>query len=158
MSVPLTQRAHDRIRESAGHSFKSALSHTMVHDTRDDPFTATRGLYLRLFQVRPFLTSSTNAFPLTYSAKGICWFGGRCKPLQVRSRVTNLPAVGWRLCSSRCCSPVCLLGAKTEMHIRAFLSVSGAGYSCRCPYWAAMPPNSPIVFSSVGRLLSECSR
>lgn len=38
------------IRNAAGPSVKSALSHTMVRDTRDDPFIATSGSYLRLMQ------------------------------------------------------------------------------------------------------------
>lgn len=38
------------IRNAAGLSVKSALSHTLLRDTRDDPFIATRGMYTRLVQ------------------------------------------------------------------------------------------------------------
>ncbi|KAI8922700.1 surface antigen-domain-containing protein [Entophlyctis helioformis] len=38
------------IRKDAGHSLKSALSHTFTFDSRDDPNIPTRGLYLRTFQ------------------------------------------------------------------------------------------------------------
>ncbi|GAA5826820.1 hypothetical protein JCM11251_002906 [Rhodosporidiobolus azoricus] len=38
------------IRNSAGPSTKSALSHTFTHDTRDDPFLSTRGAFLKLRQ------------------------------------------------------------------------------------------------------------
>ncbi|GAA6064252.1 hypothetical protein JCM10212_006401 [Sporobolomyces blumeae] len=38
------------VRDAAGASVKSALSHTFTRDTRDDPFIATRGFYLRLKQ------------------------------------------------------------------------------------------------------------
>lgn len=40
-----------RIREAAGPSVKSALSHTFTCDTRDDPFASTRGSFLKLKQV-----------------------------------------------------------------------------------------------------------
>ena len=40
-----------RIREAAGPSVKSALSHTFTRDTRDDPFASTRGSFLKLKQV-----------------------------------------------------------------------------------------------------------
>ncbi|GAA5854270.1 hypothetical protein JCM5353_000195 [Sporobolomyces roseus] len=38
------------VRDAAGASVKSAISHTFTRDTRDDPFIATRGFYLRLKQ------------------------------------------------------------------------------------------------------------
>ncbi|GAA6043499.1 hypothetical protein JCM8097_002242 [Rhodosporidiobolus ruineniae] len=38
------------IRNSAGPSVKSAISHTFTHDTRDDPFLATRGAFVKLKQ------------------------------------------------------------------------------------------------------------
>ncbi|GAA5899940.1 SAM complex subunit SAM50 [Sporobolomyces salmoneus] len=38
------------VRDAAGASVKSALSHTFTRDTRDDPFIATRGFYLKLRQ------------------------------------------------------------------------------------------------------------
>ncbi|GAA5895455.1 hypothetical protein JCM6882_006257 [Rhodosporidiobolus microsporus] len=38
------------IRNSAGPSTKSALSHTFTHDTRDDPFLSTRGAFVKLRQ------------------------------------------------------------------------------------------------------------
>lgn len=38
------------IKRLAGHSVKSSLSHLYTTDTRDDPFTATRGHYLKVFQ------------------------------------------------------------------------------------------------------------
>ncbi|GAA5954097.1 hypothetical protein JCM3765_005289 [Sporobolomyces pararoseus] len=38
------------VRDAAGASVKSALSHTFTRDTRDDPFIATRGFYLKLKQ------------------------------------------------------------------------------------------------------------
>jgi outer membrane protein insertion porin family len=38
------------MREAGGHSFKSSLSHTWVHDTRDDRLTGTHGLYAKIYQ------------------------------------------------------------------------------------------------------------
>ena len=38
------------MRKAAGHTLKSALSHSFISDTRNDPFIATRGRYLRLMQ------------------------------------------------------------------------------------------------------------
>lgn len=38
------------MREAAGQTLKSSVSHTWTRDTRDDKFTATRGLYTKLFQ------------------------------------------------------------------------------------------------------------
>ncbi|GAA5945005.1 SAM complex subunit SAM50 [Sporobolomyces koalae] len=38
------------VRDSAGPSVKSAVSHTFTRDSRDDPFIATRGFYLKLKQ------------------------------------------------------------------------------------------------------------
>ncbi|GAA5870366.1 hypothetical protein JCM8547_006615 [Rhodosporidiobolus lusitaniae] len=38
------------IRNAAGPSVKSSLSHTFTHDTRDDPFLSTRGAFLKLKQ------------------------------------------------------------------------------------------------------------
>lgn len=40
------------MRNAAGPTVKSSISHTYTRDTRDDPFVATRGHYLRLRQVR----------------------------------------------------------------------------------------------------------
>lgn len=40
------------IREAAGHTVKSSVSHTYVHDTRDDKAVPTRGVYLKTQQVR----------------------------------------------------------------------------------------------------------
>jgi outer membrane protein insertion porin family len=37
------------MREAAGTSTKSALSHTFLFDTRDDKIAATRGVYAKLF-------------------------------------------------------------------------------------------------------------
>ncbi|TFK41579.1 surface antigen-domain-containing protein [Crucibulum laeve] len=37
------------IREAAGQTFKSSLSHTFVLDTRDDRITSTQGVYAKLF-------------------------------------------------------------------------------------------------------------
>ncbi|KAG8995249.1 hypothetical protein FRB94_009324 [Tulasnella sp. JGI-2019a] len=45
----LTDTASQSIREAAGHSVKSALSHTVVYDTRDDNMTATKGVYSKIF-------------------------------------------------------------------------------------------------------------
>lgn len=39
------------MRKLGGHNVKSALTHTYVRDTRDDPFMATQGSYLKLVQV-----------------------------------------------------------------------------------------------------------
>ncbi|BGP43053.1 hypothetical protein JCM10449v2_007068 [Rhodotorula kratochvilovae] len=39
-----------RIRNAAGPSVKSALSHTFVRDTRDDPFVSTTGAFVKLKQ------------------------------------------------------------------------------------------------------------
>ena len=38
------------MRESAGVSLKSALSHTFLLDTRDDKMAATRGAYGKIYQ------------------------------------------------------------------------------------------------------------
>ena len=38
------------MRQSAGTSVKSSLSHTFLYDTRDDKITATRGAYGKFFQ------------------------------------------------------------------------------------------------------------
>ena len=48
-------RDEDSVRDAAGASVKSAISHTFTRDTRDDPFIATRGFYLRLKQVSQHL-------------------------------------------------------------------------------------------------------
>ncbi|KAG8896504.1 hypothetical protein FRB99_008858 [Tulasnella sp. 403] len=45
----LTEMASLSIREAAGHSIKSALTHTYLRDTRDDTMSATRGSYYRLY-------------------------------------------------------------------------------------------------------------
>ena len=37
------------MRQSAGTSVKSSLSHTFLYDTRDDKITATRGAYGKFF-------------------------------------------------------------------------------------------------------------
>ena len=46
----LTAMPISRIRNAAGLSVKSAISHTLLRDTRDDPFIASRGSYFRLMQ------------------------------------------------------------------------------------------------------------
>ena len=38
------------MRQAAGRTTKSAISHNLMRDTRDDPFLATRGTYWRLAQ------------------------------------------------------------------------------------------------------------
>jgi len=38
------------MRESAGASLKSSLSHTLLVDTRDDKMAATRGAYVKIYQ------------------------------------------------------------------------------------------------------------
>ena len=38
------------MRQSAGTSVKSSLSHTFLYDTRDDKISATRGAYGKIFQ------------------------------------------------------------------------------------------------------------
>ena len=38
------------MRQSAGTSVKSSLSHTFLYDTRDDKIAATRGAYGKFFQ------------------------------------------------------------------------------------------------------------
>lgn len=47
---PLTELVHS-VRDAAGQSVKSSISHTFTRDTRDDPFVATKGSYLKLKQV-----------------------------------------------------------------------------------------------------------
>lgn len=39
-----------RMRQSAGYTSKSSISHTFIRDTRDDPLQGTRGSYLRYVQ------------------------------------------------------------------------------------------------------------
>lgn len=46
----LAPSASISVREAAGQSVKSAVSHTFVRDSRDDPFVPTRGAYARLRQ------------------------------------------------------------------------------------------------------------
>jgi outer membrane protein insertion porin family len=38
------------MREAAGQSLKSAISHSWMRDTRDNPIAATRGLYTKFYQ------------------------------------------------------------------------------------------------------------
>lgn len=38
------------MRQAAGYSFKSSISHTLVNDTRDDKLAGTRGFYTKIFQ------------------------------------------------------------------------------------------------------------
>src|SRR5277367_497300 len=38
------------MREAAGQSLKSAVSHSWTRDTRDNPTAATRGLYTKFYQ------------------------------------------------------------------------------------------------------------
>ena len=54
-----------RVREAArpGPSFKSAVSHTFLRDTRNAPFLATAGSLFKATQVRDFV-SSTQSHPL----------------------------------------------------------------------------------------------
>lgn len=40
-----------RIRQAAGQSVKSALSHTLVHDSRDNTVMGSKGLFAKLIQV-----------------------------------------------------------------------------------------------------------
>jgi outer membrane protein assembly factor BamA len=46
------------VREAAGQTVKSSISHVLVRDTRDDPFMASKGSYLRMKQVRLVLFAS----------------------------------------------------------------------------------------------------
>ncbi|BGP34898.1 hypothetical protein JCM10296v2_006722 [Rhodotorula toruloides] len=46
----LAPTASMSMRDAAGPTVKSSISHTFTRDTRDDPFVATRGHYLRLRQ------------------------------------------------------------------------------------------------------------
>ncbi|GAA94490.1 uncharacterized protein L969DRAFT_68833 [Mixia osmundae IAM 14324] len=46
----LDSNASISMRNAAGHSTKSALTHVLSRDTRDDPFVASRGYLLRLSQ------------------------------------------------------------------------------------------------------------
>ncbi|KAF8870966.1 mitochondrial protein [Gymnopilus junonius] len=46
----LSPTASISMREAAGVSIKSSLSHTLSYDTRDDKITATQGLYGKIFQ------------------------------------------------------------------------------------------------------------
>jgi hypothetical protein len=43
------------IRDAAGPSVKSSISHTFVRDTRDDPFLPSRGSFLKVQHVRQSL-------------------------------------------------------------------------------------------------------
>lgn len=45
------------MRESAGYSSKSSLSHTWLFDTRDDKALATQGVLLRTYQARKSICS-----------------------------------------------------------------------------------------------------
>ncbi|KAF8880024.1 surface antigen-domain-containing protein [Infundibulicybe gibba] len=46
----LTPTASMSIRECAGETLKSSLSHLYLRDTRDDRIAATKGIYMKLFQ------------------------------------------------------------------------------------------------------------
>lgn len=50
------------VRDAAGDSVKSAISHTFIHDSRDDPFVATKGSYLKLRQVRFSRSPRTSSY------------------------------------------------------------------------------------------------
>ena len=52
-----------RVREAAGQTLKSSVSHVLVRDTRDDPFMASKGSYLRMKQVRLAMSTSRLYFP-----------------------------------------------------------------------------------------------
>ncbi|KAI8805052.1 surface antigen-domain-containing protein [Cladochytrium replicatum] len=56
----LSPTASWSIRNEAGHSLKSALSHTWVRDTRDDVALPTRGSYLKLLQEWSGIGGDTN--------------------------------------------------------------------------------------------------
>ena len=95
-----------RIREAAGPSVKSALSHTFTRDTRDDPFASTRGSFLKLKQVGS--GSLYTLFPsrggalihgCLYLAPGVCGVGWRCALYQGGAGRLDL-ALAWRwLCA-----------------------------------------------------------
>jgi len=68
------------IREAAGFTVKSALSHTFLHDTRDSVAVPARGLYLKLSQV--CLVAFVLA-PLLIPTTGTGGFRWKCYFLQI---------------------------------------------------------------------------
>ncbi|KPV72638.1 uncharacterized protein RHOBADRAFT_29811 [Rhodotorula graminis WP1] len=52
------------IRDAAGPSVKSAISHVFMRDTRDDPFVSTRGAFVKLKQEYAGLGGDANFFKL----------------------------------------------------------------------------------------------
>ncbi|BGP57764.1 hypothetical protein JCM8202v2_005411 [Rhodotorula sphaerocarpa] len=64
------------IREAAGPSVKSALSHTFTRDTRDDPFTSTRGCFLKLKQEYAGLAGDAHFVKAEQEGSVSRWLGG----------------------------------------------------------------------------------
>ena len=79
------------MREAAGTTTKSALSHTFLFDTRDDKIAATRGVYAKLF------TELAGGF----ADKGVnIGFGGDARHLKVEGEGQVSRAVGDGVVSS----------------------------------------------------------
>ncbi|GAA5863064.1 hypothetical protein JCM3774_001409 [Rhodotorula dairenensis] len=64
------------IREAAGPSVKSALSHTFTRDTRDDPFASTRGSFLKLKQEYAGLGGDAHFLKAEQEGSISRWLGG----------------------------------------------------------------------------------
>ncbi|KWU44573.1 DEAD/DEAH box helicase domain protein [Rhodotorula sp. JG-1b] len=64
------------IREAAGPSVKSALSHTFTRDTRDDPFASTRGSFLKLKQEYAGLGGDAHFIKAEQEGSISRWLGG----------------------------------------------------------------------------------
>lgn len=64
------------IREAAGPSVKSALSHTFTCDTRDDPFASTRGSFLKLKQEYAGLGGDAHFIKAEQEGSISRWLGG----------------------------------------------------------------------------------
>lgn len=96
------------MREAAGQTLKSSLSHTYTRDTRDDRITATRGYYTKLLQEfaglggdashykteaegqisRPVVDGVVSSFPpstLQFLTVSICFFINLVDPLPCRA-------------------------------------------------------------------------
>ncbi|GAA5984773.1 hypothetical protein JCM10908_003498 [Rhodotorula pacifica] len=64
------------IREAAGPSVKSALSHTFTRDTRDDPFASTKGSFLKLKQEYAGLGGDAHFVKAEQEGSISRWLGG----------------------------------------------------------------------------------
>lgn len=63
------------MREAAGFSLKSSLSHTFVRDTRDTPAAPSQGTYLKLFQELAGLGGDASFLKFEAESQVVQWLG-----------------------------------------------------------------------------------